>query len=260
MATSPRTAFILIIGDEILRGEVSDENASYLARQLTALGIQVVGMQVVPDRIEAIVAAIGQATAEAEVVFLSGGIGPTHDDLTRQAVAQAFGRISERHAEAEARLRQGYGSGITAAELAMADLPVSARLLLGRRTGAFGFAVEGVHVLPGVPLLLREIFDHLIESWEPAAYFREEVVTHFREGNLADGLRRIQEEHPAVAIGSYPVRTAEGHRVKIVLRSSDREALEHARARVRELVEGGVGLVGVPPFHPEGASTRRPPG
>lgn len=241
----PRTASILIIGDEILSGEVSDENATYLAQKLTALGIRVVGMRIVPDRMEAIVSALHQATAEAEAVFVSGGIGPTHDDLTRQGVALALGLASERHAEAEARLRQGYGGNITPAELAMADLPGGARLLVGVRSGAFGFGVEQVHVLPGVPALLREILDHLIQDWEPAAYFREEIVTHFREGNLADALRRIQEEHPMVAIGSYPARTEHGHRVKIVLRSNDRAALEQARARVRELVEQGVGLVGV---------------
>jgi molybdenum cofactor synthesis domain-containing protein len=250
MAPSPRSASILIIGDEILSGEVGDENASYLARHLTAIGVRVVGMRVVPDRMSAIVNGLKQASAEADAVFVSGGIGPTHDDLTRQAVAEAMGRGCERHAEAEARLRSGYGSGLTTAELSMADLPGGARLLIGRRSGAFGFGVERVHVLPGVPVLLREIFDHVIEDWEPAAYYREEMATRFREGNLADALRKIQHEHPAVAIGSYPVRTPEGHRVKIVLRTGDREALARARARVLELIDEGVGLVGVPPGPP----------
>jgi molybdopterin-biosynthesis enzyme MoeA-like protein len=145
----------------------------------------------------------------------------------------------------------------------MADLPGGARLLVGRNSGAFGFGVERLHVLPGVPSLMREIFDHLIEEWEPSAYFREELVTHFREGNLADALAQIQAEIPAVAIGSYPVRTAEGHRVKIVLRARDRAALDHAKARVSALVSGGVGLVGVPVPRREPVprrGTERPPG
>jgi len=259
--TAPRTAFILIIGDEILSGEVVDENAAYLARKLTGLGIRVVGMRVVPDTNEAIATSVQQAAAEAEAVFVSGGIGPTHDDLTREAVAQAFGLPCERHSEAEARLRRGYGDGITLAELAMADLPGGARLLVGLHSGAFGFGVDRVHVLPGVPILMREIFDQVVESWEPAAYFREELVTHLREGNLADGLRQIQAELPAVAIGSYPVKTPEGHRVKIVFRARDRAALDQARARVSALVDGGVGLAGVPATRPRpgGAPGERRP-
>lgn len=245
-AGPPRTAFIVIVGDEILSGEVVDENAAYLARKLTGLGIRVAGMRVVPDTLEGIVAAVREAEAAAEVVFVSGGIGPTHDDLTREAVAAAFGVACERHREAEGRLRQGYGTVITEAELAMADLPQGARILPGVRPGVYGFGVDRVNVLPGIPALLREIFDQLIESWEPAAYFREEMVTRLREGNLADALRGIQAEHPEVAIGSYPVRTDEGYRVRIVLRGRDRAELERARARVAELLGGGAGLVGVP--------------
>jgi molybdenum cofactor synthesis domain-containing protein len=243
---APGTAYILIIGDEILSGEVVDENAAYLARKLTGMGIRVVGMRVVPDTTEAIVSSVQQAAAEAEAVFVSGGIGPTHDDLTREAVARALGVPCERHSEAEARLRQGYGTGITLAELAMADLPGGARLLLGLRTGAFGFGVDRVHVLPGVPVLMREIFDQVVEAWEPSAYFRDELVTHLREGNLADGLRQIQADLPAVAIGSYPVKMPEGHRVKIVLRARDRALLDQAKARVAALVGGGGGYGGAP--------------
>ncbi len=245
-AGPPRTAFILIVGDEILSGEVVDENAAHLARKLTGLGIRVAGMRVVPDTLEGIAAAVEAAAAAAELVFVSGGIGPTHDDLTRQAVAAAFGVACERHREAEAHLRQGYGAVITEAELKMADLPRGARVLPGVRPGVYGFRVDRVHVLPGIPALLREIFDQLIESWEPAAYFREEMVTRLREGNLADALGEIQADHPAVAIGSYPVRTEDGYRVRIVLRARDRGELERARARVAELLGGGAGLVGVP--------------
>ncbi len=239
-----RSAAILIVGDEILSGEVTDENAAHIARRLTGLGLRVHGIRVVPDAVEAIVHAISEARATADLLFISGGIGPTHDDLTREAVGAAIGVACVRHAEAEKRLRRGYGRAITAAELAMADLPAGAHLLLGTRTGAFGFAIESVYVLPGIPALLRDIVDNITADWKPASYFRAEIVTWLREGNVADELRLIQRDFPAVAIGSYPVKTEAGYRVRIVLRARERDALAQALSRVTALVTRGEG--GVP--------------
>lgn len=242
-----RTAAILIVGDEILSGEVADENAAYIARRLTVLGLKVRAIRVVPDQMPAIIAALAEARAEYDLVFVTGGIGPTHDDLTRQAVAAALAVDCERHAEAESRLRAGYGHVITDSELAMADLPRGSHLLLGTRTGAFGFAVGPYHVLPGIPALLRDILDHLTADWAPAAYFRDEIVTRLREGHLADGLREIQDACPAVAIGSYPVKTADGYRVRIVLRAHDEASLARVRGQVSALIaaaESGTALPG----------------
>lgn len=241
---APRTASILIVGDEILSGEVADENAVHIARRLTELGIRVTGMRVIPDRLTVITTALREAMGEAETVFVTGGIGPTHDDMTRQAVAGACGVPCVRHAGAEECLRRGYGPAITESELEMADLPEGSRLFHGLRTGAFGFGVGQVHVLPGIPVLFRDIFDHLVEKWERSDYFREELVTSLREGHVAEGLRAIQTEYPGVAIGSYPVRTEDGYRVRIVLRGRDRETLAGARARVGTLVGEGSGVDG----------------
>jgi molybdenum cofactor synthesis domain-containing protein len=234
----PRTAFILIIGDEILSGEVGDENAVFLARKLTDLGIQVVGMRVVPDTLEGIAAAVQAARATADLVIASGGIGPTHDDVTRQAVAESFGVPCERHPEAEVRLRRGYGATITDSELEMADLPRGARLLSADRFSAYGFAVEEVYVLPGIPSLLREIFSGVATGWEAQGYFRAEFLTALREGHLAPGLRAIQAAHPGVTIGSYPIRMEEGYRVRIVLRAREPQALAQAGREVEALLAG----------------------
>jgi len=234
---APRTAAIVIIGDEILSGEVDDENAAYLARTLTGLGIRVIGIQVVPDTTVAISQAIRAATHLADLIIVTGGIGPTHDDVTRQAVAEALDVPCERHAEAEDVLRRGYGDHLTGADLEMADLPRGARLLKSTRTGAYGFAVADVHVLPGVPNLLKAIFGELAELWEPHDYYREEIVTSLREGQIAPGLRAIQAAHPRVAIGSYPVKTEAGYRVRIVLRAHERAALDSARDEVLTLVQ-----------------------
>jgi molybdenum cofactor synthesis domain-containing protein len=234
----PRTAFILIIGDEILSGEVNDENAVFLARHLTELGMRVVGMRVVPDTLSGIAGAVQAALATADLVIASGGIGPTHDDVTRQAIAESLGVPCERHPEAELRLRRGYGSTITESELEMADLPRGARLLTAARSGAYGFAVGEVYVLPGIPSLLREIFTGVAAGWEAQGYFRREFLTALREGHLAPGLRAIQAAHPAVAIGSYPIRTEAGYRVRIVLRAREPELLEEAGRAVAELLAG----------------------
>jgi molybdenum cofactor synthesis domain-containing protein len=232
----PRTAFILIIGDEILSGEVLDENAGFLARALTELGMRVVGMRVVPDTLEGIVSAVQSARAAADLVIATGGIGPTHDDVTRQAIAESLGVPCERHPEAEVRLRRGYGHEITDSELEMADLPRGSRLLTGPRSGAYGFAVGEVHVFPGIPGLLRDIFSAVAADWEPQGYFRREFLTMRREGHIAPGLRAIQAAHPTVAIGSYPIRTDEGYRVRIVLRAREPVALDETSRAVEALL------------------------
>lgn len=236
----PASALILVIGDEILSGEIQDTNSAFLASGLTARGVRVEAIRVVADRPECIVAELQAARAAAELVILSGGIGPTHDDVTRQAVAELLGRRCTRHREAEQRLKRGYGPSITAAELAMADLPEGSRLLAGRRTGVFGFGVENLWVLPGVPHLLRDIFETVTGGWVGQAPFREELHTGRREGAIAEELRRIQAATPEVSIGSYPVRCEGGYRLRIVLRSGDREALAGVRARVAELLAGGA--------------------
>ena len=136
------TARIIIVGDEVLSGDVRDENIHFLAGQLTALGTRVLSVAVVPDEDAAIVLAVGDGVTSGARVLVTGGIGPTHDDRTRPAVAVALGLPLVLHPEAEERLRKGYGSGITPAELTMALLPRGARLLSGTRSGVYGFAVR----------------------------------------------------------------------------------------------------------------------
>jgi molybdopterin-biosynthesis enzyme MoeA-like protein len=245
----PERARILIVGDEILSGEVCDRNAAFLAAGLTALGARVEEIRFVPDRRTVIVRALGDLLANDGdgdgMVLVAGGIGPTHDDVTREAVAESLGAACCRHPEAERRLREGYGPSITEAEVAMADLPAGATLLSGLRTGVFGFACGRLLVLPGVPHLLEDIFHALEAAWRGgAAPRRVELLTALREGHVADGLRTLQECHPGVAIGSYPYRTGDGYRLRIVLRSADGAALEAARSAVEALIDGAAGSPG----------------
>jgi molybdenum cofactor synthesis domain-containing protein len=216
------TVGVLIVGDEVLTGEVRDENGPWLLARLTALGSRVVRMSVVGDREPEIVRELSRLRAEADAVVVSGGIGPTHDDVTRQAVAAALGVPLEEHADAVARVRAWYGDRETPAERAMALLPRGASVLLGPKTGALGFAAAGVTVLPGVPFLLRDLLDGAADRFAGPALRREEIHTPLREGEIADDLSRIQGAALDVAIGSYPVYGPDGRwSTRVVVRSSD---------------------------------------
>ena len=229
-----RTTALLIIGDEVLSGEVTDENGPYLIARLSALGSRVVRLVAVPDRLEEIVHELRSLRAMADAVIVAGGIGPTHDDLTRPAVALALGVPIERHAEAEARVRRWYGERTTPAELTMADLPRGSRLLRGARSTTLGFCVAGVYVLPGVPSLLRDLMEGMASEFIGPPLHREEVHTDLREGEIADALARIQSASLDVAIGSYPSVDGDGRwHTKIVMRSLDAGRAVHVADEVR---------------------------
>lgn len=168
-------------------------------------------------------------------VFVTGGIGPTHDDRTRAAVAEGLGRRVERNPEAEAFLRRVYAEGLTAAEFAMAELPEGAALLLGSQGRAFGFRVENVYVFPGVPFLVRDIFEPLASAIRAVPYLIRELWTESKEGLFSQELERVQERFPAVRIGSYPMVASGSYRARIVLRcreAADLAACEEAVSEV----------------------------
>lgn len=227
------TAALLIIGDEVLSGEVRDDNGPWLIARLTALGTRVVRVSTVPDARDAIVRELRSLRALADVVLTSGGIGPTHDDLTRQTVAEALGLPLVRHAEALERVERWYGARTTEAERTMADLPAGSVLLRGARTDGLGFAVANVVVLPGVPFLLRDLVDGSAERFAGPPLHREEVHTDLREGEVAPDLTRIQASALDVAIGSYPI--LDGHRwwTKVVVRGADPVRVAAVAASVR---------------------------
>ncbi len=217
-----KTAGILIVGDEVLSGEVRDENGPWLIARLSGLGTRVVRMAVVPDREAAIVEELKRLRADADAVLVSGGIGPTHDDVTRQAVAAALGVPLTEHPDAVRRVEAWYAGQVTPAERAMALLPKGARVLEGPKTKTLGFAVAGLYVLPGVPFLLRDLVDGAAADFAGPPLLREVIHTDLREGEIADDLTRIQASALDVAIGSYPTLGTDGRwRTRIVVRSED---------------------------------------
>jgi molybdenum cofactor synthesis domain-containing protein len=229
-----KTAGVLIVGDEVLAGEVRDENGPYLVESLSSFGSQVVRVVTVPDRETDVVSELSRMRAMADAVLVSGGIGPTHDDVTRPSVAAALGVPLEPHTEAAARIRRWYGDKTTEAEMSMSLLPRGSRLLPGARTGTFGFAVAGVYVMPGVPVLLRDIVEATAAEFRGPPLHREEVHTDLREGEIARDLTCIQAAALDVAIGSYPhLHAGGGWTTKVVMRSSDAARCRTVSAEVR---------------------------
>lgn len=233
-----RTASILIVGDEILSGEIRDENGPFLIQRLAAAGVRVQRVAACPDREEEIVAELARLRALSDAVVVSGGIGPTHDDVSRPAMARALGVPLETHPEAEARIRGFYGSLTTTAELEMARLPRGSRLVHGPRTGTFGFAVSGLYGFPGVPFLLRDLTDAIVPEFRGAPLSRAEILTHLREGEIAACLTETQRGAPEVAIGSYPVFTDGRWIVRVVVRGEDPGRVGACEQGLRAQLEG----------------------
>lgn len=233
-----RTAAILVVGDEVLSGEVRDENAPFLLARLSTLGARVVRTAAVRDVLAEIVDEVRRMRAVADVVLVTGGIGPTHDDVTRPAIAAAIGVPLERLPAAEAHVRRWYGAATTEAELSMADLPRGSRLLAGAKTSALGFAVGGVYVFPGVPFLLRDLVEGSAAEFAGDPLHRVEILTALREGEIAQALTAVQVGAPDAAIGSYPsIDRAGVWSTLIVVRSTDAARAEAVGAEVRRAFE-----------------------
>lgn len=233
----PRSAALLVVGDEILSGEVEDQNTPFLTRRLWELGILVERVVIVGDRRSTIVEEIRRMVPSHDFVLVTGGMGPTHDDVTRQAVADALELPLEAHGEARELLSADYGEGLTASEAAMAELPRGSRVMRGRQQLAFAFRVESVIVFPGVPVLLQDIFEMAAELLLSSPFYKETVWVRGKEGDFSEPLAEIQGAHPDVGIGSYPVFLDGRYRCKLVLRSRDAGALRRATGAIQERLE-----------------------
>ena len=225
---SPRSAALLIIGDEILSGEVQDQNTPFLTRRLWELGIRVDRAVILADHRPELVREIRRLMASHDYVLITGGMGPTHDDVTRQSVAEALRMPLVPHAAARELLAVDYGDRLTPAEAAMAELPEGAELLRGRQRLAYAFRAANVFVFPGVPLLLQDIFETAADQLLSAPFYKETLWVCGKEGDFSESLASIQTAHVAVGIGSYPVFLDGRYRCKLVLRARDPAALSAA--------------------------------
>lgn len=235
------TAALCIIGNEILSGRTKDKNIGFLAEELTGIGIQMAEVRVVRDDEAEIVAAVRALSERYTYVFTSGGIGPTHDDITTACVAKAFGAEVERNDEAMRRLTAHYAhSGVefNDARKKMAEIPVGAVLIDNPVSAAPGFILGNVHVLPGVPRILQAMVELLKPKLVggPPVLSRTVACT-VGEGTVAEGLGVIQARYPGIEIGSYPYFRPGGvFGTSLVLRGTDAAALDAAEAEVRDLV------------------------
>jgi len=224
----PKTAAILIIGNEVLSGKVADENGPYLTRELRALGVDVRRISVIPDEIPTIVEEVRRLAGAHDLVFTTGGVGPTHDDVTMAAIAEAFARPLVPHPALEAILRQHFGVDITPAELRMAEIPEGGRLV-GEGDLAFPIAaVQNVYIFPGIPETVRRKFARIREQFRDRPFVLRRVFLRCEEGEIAEDLRAVLDRFPNLQLGSYPIVGGADHTVLLTLESLAGDEVERA--------------------------------
>ncbi|EKV27659.1 Molybdopterin binding protein [Caenispirillum salinarum AK4] len=228
------TAALLVIGNEVLSGRTRDANVQVFAKTLGARGVRLKEVRMVADDKAAIIDAVNALRAANDYVFTTGGIGPTHDDITTDCVAEAFGRAVELNAEAERRLRHHYGSEtINDARLRMARIPAGAELVDNPVSHAPGFRLGNVFVMAGVPRIAQAMLDTVKDGLRGGAPVHSRAVTaYIREGDIAEPLGAIQERFPAVEIGSYPFVRGERLGTSVVARCTDATLAEAVVADV----------------------------
>jgi len=238
--TTPRTvtACVLIIGNEILSGRTQDANLAFLARGLDAVGIRLREARVIPDEAAVIVATVNEMRRAFDYVFTTGGIGPTHDDITARCIADAFEVALILHPEAKRLLETHYPPGqLNEARLRMAMVPEGAVLLPNPISRAPGFQIGNVFVLPGVPSIMQGIFEQLKDRLAGGdKVLSRSVSCHLSEGALAKDLGALQDRYADLEIGSYPYFRRGDFGVTLVLRGTDRQRLAAATEELKALI------------------------
>ena len=232
-------AAILIIGNEILSGRTQDTNTSTLATWLNSIGVKVNEVRVVPDIEKKIIDTLNILKAENDYVFTTGGIGPTHDDITAESVAKAFGLKYEIHKEAFKILESYYKPGeFNEGRQKMVKMPSNAKLILNPTSGAPGFSVENVFCLPGVPSILKSMLGGLKNDIVGGVPIISKTINlRTVESEIAASLTKVQNENKDVEIGSYPFFQAGKLGVSIVLRSEDEKKIENCNIKILEFVK-----------------------
>ena len=235
------TAGLLVIGDEILSGRTKDKNIGYVAEYLTVIGIDLKEVRIVPDEEPEIVAALNALRGRYDYVFTTGGIGPTHDDITADAVAKAFGVSIDYDPRAVEILRvrmAQVGGVMNEARMRMARLPAGADLVLNKVSAAPGFWIGNVIVMAGVPQIMQVMLDYVTPKLRTGAkMLSQSVRADCREGDIGTELGEIAAAHPGVVIGSYPFMDEQrGANTHVVVRARDAQKLNAAVAAVEAML------------------------
>ena len=236
------TAALLVIGDEILSGRTKDKNIGYIAEYLAALGIDLMEVRIVGDQESAIVNALNALRKRYTYVFTTGGIGPTHDDITADCVAKAFGVSIDVNPRALAIMQErlaATGAEMNEARLRMTRIPKGADLVLNKVSGAPGIWIENVIVMAGVPSIMQAMLDEAAPKLKTGVRMLIETIrADAREGDIGTQLGEIANANPQVAIGSYPFFDPRlGPNTNVVLRGRDAEKLAVAKRAVEEMLE-----------------------
>lgn len=235
------TASMLVIGDEILSGRTQDKNVSYLANRLGEIGIQLKEVRIISDDEDEIVGAINHLREKYNYVFTSGGIGPTHDDITADSVAKAFGVSIDFHPEAMDILTRHYEKSdldFNDARKRMARIPDGASLIDNPVSKAPGFRIENVHVMAGVPAIMQAMTESLLPDLQGGAKMQSRTLNvDIPEGKVAEKLGALQERYPDVSMGSYPYFRQGAVGTNLVLRSTDKDELDQAIADLLEILK-----------------------
>ena len=233
------TAALLVIGDEILTGRTKDKNIGYIAEYLTVIGIDLREVRVVPDVEEEIVSAVNALRQRYTYLFTTGGIGPTHDDITADSIAKAFGVGIGHDPRAVAMLQERYQPHeLNEARMRMARIPEGADLIANPISKAPGFRIGNVYVMAGVPAIMQAMLDGIAPTLKTGARMIVETIEAegVAEGIYAEGLAAVAGSHEGVSIGSYPSFSASGFRNQIVVRGKIPETVAGAAAAVRDLL------------------------
>ncbi len=233
-----RSAALVVIGNEILSGKTQDSNAYFTARELRNAGVELKRIAVVPDEIAAIAEEVSHCSAHFDFVITSGGVGPTHDDITMEGVAMAFKRKLIAHPELVNLIRQHMGVRTNSASLKMAEVPEGAML---NQAGDIRFPtvqVENVYVLPGIPQLFESKLTALKARLSADPYFVRAIYSNSFESSLAEHLNATLSIYPKLMLGSYPKIGHPDYRVKLTLESKDPEYLDKAFHHLLELIPG----------------------
>jgi molybdenum cofactor synthesis domain-containing protein len=223
-----RTAGIILIGNELLSGKVVDQNAVYLCREFRQLGVDVRKVSMIPDEVELIAREVAEFSSAYDWVFTSGGVGPTHDDVTIAGVARAFHLPVVRDPGLVASFEAAYPGRMNEARFKMTEVPEGAVLLAADHLVVPVVVVRNVHVFPGVPEIFRPKFDTIRERFRDRPYLLRTLYVRVGEGTLAEHLNAMLERFPDLLCGSYPEFSNPEYKVRVTLESKEPEYLEAA--------------------------------
>ncbi|EJF88842.1 competence/damage-inducible protein A [Bartonella tamiae] len=234
------TAAMIAIGDELLSGRTKDKNIGFLADELTVIGIDLKEVRIIPDDVDIIVDTVNSLRLKYNYIFTSGGIGPTHDDMTALAVSKAFSRQCIYDKRADDILRAYYNDRnveYTQSRRLMTRMPEGCQIIENSISGAPGFSIENVYVMAGVPNIFKEMVVKILPQLKKGKpYLFVSIACPFGEGVIAEPLRKIQENNENTIIGSYPHFDENGFSLDLIVRSRSKKDLEKAVYEVRSMI------------------------